>query len=127
MMIPPEELTRKKLAKLLIDKHHRFLKKYRRELEVLERVVLLMEKEEQLEYWAKVAYEDGDDEGYEKFLKQRELTDKKISQSIGELKRINPDIKKNEFKKRHSFLLKSMKEHRSALDYWNRIYKDSRI
>ena len=120
MMIPPEKLERKKLAKLLIDKHHKFLNEYREEFELLDRLIVLNERQEQLSYWIESTRYDNAKK-YKKYLKQKKITDKEISELKKKIDDMsdtsNPD-------KRHEFLSIAIKDHRSALDYWNRIYKE---
>ncbi|HIE34493.1 MAG TPA: hypothetical protein EYP86_05080 [Candidatus Altiarchaeales archaeon] len=123
MMIPPEKLESKKLAKLLIDKHHKFLNEYRKEFDLLDRLIVLRERQEQLDYWIEsTRYEDT--KKYRKYLKQKKITDKEISELKKKINDITPNTSISE--KRHEFLLTAIKNHRLALDYWNRVYKEPR-
>ena len=114
-------LTAKVLSKKLVDKHQNFLKQYKKEFDLLGKIIVLEEKKDQLEHWANTT---SDEKTAQKFLKDKESADKKLMKLADELKKISSEGTSPRLKERHSLLKKELRNHRKALDYWWKIYKD---
>ena len=48
-----QKLTKAELSGMLVEKHKNFIKEYRKEFDILDRIAILKEKREQLDFWVK--------------------------------------------------------------------------
>ena len=103
-----EDWTPKKLTEALIEKHDRLIQEYSDSMEGLERLAVLKEKKDQLEYWV-------DSDGAENFLKELSSTKKELEKLEKNL--IATDLRPNELRKRVS-------DHVQSKKYWVKKLKE---
>jgi len=122
-MINPEKLTREKLSRALVRKHKKFLEEYKREFEILEKIRVLEDKEEQIEHWLNLTKNTKEED---KYIKELEEADKELDLLKKELKKIRKGLGKDN-NERNYFLLKSkIKNEENALLYWKEKIKEWR-
>ena len=123
-----QKLTNEDLSNLLAEKHVNFIKEYRREYDILDRLFVLREKKEQLDYW--VDESKGSPSQHEKYLQAMNLTEKELSSLAGELKSIketNPRSygpPESDQKARHKWLKAQITGHEEAKSYWTNKIKE---
>lgn len=79
-----QKLTKEDLSNMLVEKHANFIKEYRREYDILDRLFVLREKKEQLDYW--VDESKTNPSQHEKYLQSMKNTEKSLSGLAAELK-----------------------------------------
>lgn len=115
-MVSPTKLTPKKLSKQLVKKHKDMIEKYNREQVLVDRIFILGEKKDQLEYWANTSDEDELNTG--KITKQKSLVDKELSELRAEYEKNIGNLDKLNAKKGRSDLESVLKKHEEALEHW---------
>ena len=120
--------TPEELSNLLVEKHQEFIAGYKKEFDILDRIFVLKEKQDQLEYWL---HDSKDDlEKNQKYLKIMRAADKellKLNEELAALYGSNPDespggppnVSKTPAKSEHKLLKSKIETHNEALDYWN--------
>lgn len=119
-MASKQRTTTKKLSKKLVDKHQDMLKSSEKEFKLAQEITILKEKRDQLGHWAKSAT---DEKSAEKFLKDKEKTEKRLSNLNEEFKKISKGD--DNPRKRYTLLEKEIEDHKEALAYWWDVYKGS--
>ena len=117
-----ENVTKEELSNLLVEKHKNFIKEYRKEYDALERIAILKEKHEQLDYWVK----DSKDNPtlHEKYLQLEKASDKELASLQQELKSVyesstrNYGPSENDPKARYAWLKTQIKLHEEGQTYW---------
>jgi len=97
-----DEWTKKKLIDTLIEKHDRLIQEYSDSMDGQERLSILREKKDQLEYWVDA---DGGDM-YKKELVETQNELGKLEENM-----ITTDLRPSELKKR-------IEDHVEAKQYW---------
>jgi hypothetical protein len=137
MMIAPEKLTKEKLANVLVRKHRNFLTQYKKEFELLDKIKILEDKQEQLEHWLNSAKDAKEEDIY---IKELEQTDNEILKLNEELKKLRDvttiapnssaanngeDNINNGFflKNRYKWLKNQISVEEQTLSYWAERYK----
>ncbi|MFH1404022.1 MAG: hypothetical protein ABIH11_07125 [Candidatus Altiarchaeota archaeon] len=98
-----DDLTPKKLAGILVEKHDRMITEYSADVERWENISILREKRDQLKHWV-----EDDKEG--KFSKELEDTEKELSELEGALSISS--------RQQYASIKKSVTEHVEARNYW---------
>ncbi|MBN2250901.1 MAG: hypothetical protein JW724_02350 [Candidatus Altiarchaeota archaeon] len=118
-----QKLTKEELSNLIVEKHKNFLSEYRKEFDILERLSVLKEKQDQLEHWVRDSRENPPQN--QKYLQAMKAADKEFSGLKAELKSLyecNPAININNFendsKNRYKWLRNQITTHEEALNYW---------
>ncbi len=116
-MITPEKLTKKKLCKILVRKNKKFLGEYQREFELLNKIKVMKEKQDLLEYWLNSSQSSKKENGY---LKELEKVDKELEKLKDEYAFFseNDGFDDNYLKNRHKFLKEKIKAKEKAIPYW---------
>ncbi|MFC2162909.1 hypothetical protein ACFLRF_04440 [Candidatus Altiarchaeota archaeon] len=98
-----DELTPRKLASILVEKHDRFITEYSEEVEKWEVYSMLKEKRDQIMHWI-----EDDEEG--KFAKELDSTQKELD-DLG-------NVVKSSSKAHYNTIKLSVKEHSKSREYW---------
>ena len=133
-------VTKEMLAKKLVEKHTNFIKNYKKEFDILERISVLKEKQDQLEYWL---CSDNDPNEYQKHLRDMEVADRELLNLNSDLMKVHdsPDStgSKNSTgdsdsgngnnisdkpKVRYNWLKQQILRHEDSMDYWKGRYND---
>lgn len=116
-----KKVTLEGLSNLLMEKHQGFIAEYKKEFDILDRLFVLKEKQDQLEYWL---HDSKDDlEKNQKYLQAMKVADKELLKLNEELTTLYsstgstaPETSHNT---RHKLLEDKIGMHKEALDYWN--------
>jgi hypothetical protein len=117
-----EKPKQEELANLLVEKHKNFIKDYRREYDILDRIAVLKEKREQLLYW--IDDSKGNPEAHQKHLSAKENTDKEVLKLQDELKGMYASKSKRfgpsdtDPKARHKWLKAQITANEEAENFW---------
>jgi hypothetical protein len=117
-----EKPKQEELANLLVEKHRNFVKEYRREYDILDRIAVLKEKREQLLYWI----DDSKDnpEAHQKHLTAKANTDNEVVKLHDELKAMYSSKTKRfgppeaDAKGRHKWLKGQITANEEAENFW---------
>ena len=110
------------LANLLAEKHRNFIKDYRKEYDILDRIAVLKEKKEQLSYW--IDDSKGNPPLHQKYLQAKENTDAEVNKLGEELKNLYSSKTKKfgptetDSKGRHKWLKTQITSHEEGETYW---------
>ena len=111
-----DNLTQKSLADLLHKKHESLLGKYSTELKSIDRISLLEEKLDQLEYWVK---ENRSEENIDKYIKEKNNTDEELENLKKSVEHVSISNRKREG------LKEKLRAHTDAMNYWKKVYADN--
>lgn len=121
-----QRVTPKELSNLLVEKHQKFITEYKKEFDILDRIFVLKEKQDQLEYWLHDSKDDP--EKNQKYLKAMRAADKELLKLNEELKVLyssnsneteTPNVSKTHPKSRYNLLKDKIEMHKEAMDYWD--------
>ncbi len=115
-----EKITPRQISKKLVEKHRGFLSAYTREFDLLQGIIVLKEKQCQLEHWMEDATLEDDEKKYNTYLKQRKKTEKDMLKLTKELDGMKSP-ENYDPKQRHEFLKKSIDSQRQAINYWSNL------
>ncbi len=113
---------------MLVEKHANFIKEYRREYDILDRLFVLREKKEQLDYW--VDESKTNPSQHEKYLQSMKNTEKELSGLAAELKSLkeaNPRSfgpPESDQAARHKWLKAQITTHDEGKAYWDNKIKE---
>jgi len=109
-------ITPKNLSERLIKKHKEFIKHYQEEYKLLDRILILEEKKDQLDYWIKSTDDESSIEG---IMKQIKKADDELTKLKRDYERITGSSYDNiNIKRRYDILKNKIEEHHNALIYW---------
>lgn len=116
-----QKLTKAELSNLLVEKHGNFIRDLKKEFDVLDRMAILKEKKEQLDFWVKDSQDNP--EQLKKHLLAREIAQNEFSQLNEELKALHSSGRRmgpqeSDVKSRHNWLKNQITVHEEALSYW---------
>ncbi len=117
-----DKLTPKKLSKSLVKKHKELIKGYEVEYELLDRISILEEKKDQIDYWVESSEEGG--KGSRKIKKQKKMVDSELLELKKDLGERAGSSDNANVKKRLTTLRNMIEEHNKALDYWKNKNKE---
>lgn len=119
-------VTPKELSNLLVEKHQKFIAEYKKEFDILDRIFVLKEKQDQLEYWLHGSKDDP--EKNQRYLKAMRAADKELLKLNEELKALyssnsneteTPNVSKINLKDRYNLLKNRIEMHKEAITYWD--------
>jgi|GEM_PF-712245 len=126
-----QRITPKELSNLLVEKHQKFIEEYKKEFDILDRIFVLKEKQDQLEYWLHDSKDDP--EKNQKYLKAMRAADKELLKLNEELKVLyssnsnetqTHNVSKTNLKGRYNLLKNRIEMHKEAITYWDKKLKD---
>ncbi|MEA3254231.1 MAG: hypothetical protein U9Q22_00165 [Candidatus Altiarchaeota archaeon] len=116
-----KKVTPEELSNSLIEKHQKFITEYRKEFNILDRIFVLKEKQDQLEYWLHDSKDDP--ERNQKYLRAMKLADKELLKLNEELTTIyssnGSTASETNPNSRHKLLKDKISMHKEAIDCWN--------
>jgi hypothetical protein len=124
-----EKIDKEDLSNLLVEKHKNFIKDYKKEYDILDRIAILKEKKEQLEYWVQDSKDNPAKN--QKYLQAAKDVEKEFSNLTAELKslyesspsRVSGSID-SDHKARHKWLKGQIALQDEALNYWTAKIKE---
>lgn len=109
---------------MLIEKHQKFISEYKKEFDIIDRIFVLKEKQDQLEYWLHDSKDDP--EKNQKYLKAMRAADKELLKLNDELNVLytsnsngTPNVPKANSKSRYNWLKNKIETHKEAMAYWD--------
>jgi len=118
-----QKLDKEELSNLLIEKHRNFVKEYRKEYDLIERISVLKEKKEQLDYW--LADSKDDQEKNQKYAQLKESSVQELTKLSDELKALYEGKPRRshappeaDIKARHKWLASQIAVHDEGATYW---------
>lgn len=113
---------KEELAALLVEKHRNFIRDYKREYEILDRIAVLKEKKEQLIYW--IEDSKNNPELHQKYKNAKENTEKEEAKLIEELRNLYSSKSRKfgppetDSKARYKWLKSQITSHEEAEKFW---------
>ncbi len=119
-----ENITKEELANLLLEKHKTFTKEYKKEYDALERITVLREKQEQVQYWLKDSKDNPvQNQKYQVISKSTEKELSTLQQDLISLYESkagrNYGPSESDPKARHTWLKSQIKLQEDAGAYWD--------
>ena len=118
-----QKLDKEGLSSLLVEKHKNFAKEYRKEYDIIERISVLKEKQEQLEYWLRDTKDDK--EKNQKYAQSKEVASHEMDKLSEELRGLHEGKSRKthgppetDVKARHKWLKSQIDVHDEATNYW---------
>ncbi len=115
-------LTKKQLPKKLVEKHQRFLTGYNTEFELLNKLLILEEKQEFITHWTEDAELEDDKKKIKAYSTQKKKNEKELSQINKKLEEMKITSSLNP-KQRQTFLKNIIDSHKEAISYWAELSK----
>jgi hypothetical protein len=118
-----ENITKEELANLLMEKHRNYTKEYKKEYDALERISVLKEKQEQIQYWVKDSKDNpAQNQKYQAIAKATEKEMSTLQQDLRSLYESkagrNYGPSESDPKARHTWLKTQIKLQEEAGTYW---------
>jgi hypothetical protein len=123
-----QKLTKAELSNLLAEKHKNYIKEYKKEYDILDRLAILKEKREQLDFWVNDSKDNA--EQHKKYLSAKEAAESEFLRLTEELKavysaghgRIGPS--ESDPKGRYKWLKGQITAHEEGASYWDNKIKE---
>lgn len=118
-----QKLDKEGLSNLLVEKHKNFAKEYRKEYDIIERISVLREKQEQLDYWLRDTKDDP--EKNQKYAQTKDVASREMDKLSQELRSLHEGRSRKthgppetDVKARHKWLRGQIDQHDEAANYW---------
>ena len=118
-----QKITKEDLSRHLVEKHKNLMKDYKKEYDILDRIAILKEKKEQLEFWV---HDSRDNPAKnQKYVQAAKDADKDYSMLVSELKSLyesgpgrSTGALESDHRARHKWLKSQITLQEEALNCW---------